>query len=61
MIMKQQVKDEQMKRKQTSFFVFCKCVVFKFQENRFKIVQNNFLEIKVILVKRDLFEKRHWP
>ena len=48
-IMKQQVKNEQMKRKQTCSLCFVN--VFKFQENKFKIVQNNLLEIKVILIK----------
>ena len=40
MITKQQVKNEYIKRKQTCsvYFVY----VFKFQENEFKIVQNNF-------------------
>ena len=38
--MKQQVKNEQMKRKQTCSL--CYVYVFKFQENKFKIVQKNF-------------------
>ena len=37
MIKKQQVKNEQIKRKQTCFLFFGN--VFKFQENKFKIVQ----------------------
>ena len=40
MIMKQWVKNEQIKRKQT--FSVCFVKVSKFQENKFKIVQNNF-------------------
>ena len=40
MITKQQIKNEQIKRKQTCSFGFVK--VFKFQENKFKIVQKNF-------------------
>ena len=42
-IMKQQVKNEQIKRKQNSYLSFVK--VFKFQDNKFKIVQKNFQEI----------------
>ena len=38
-IMKQQVKNEQIKRKKSSL---CSVYVFKFQENKFKIVQKNF-------------------
>ena len=37
MITKQQIKNEQMKRKQTCSLCFVN--VFKFQENKFKIVQ----------------------
>ena len=40
LIMKQQVKNEQIKRKQTCSLCFVN--VFKFQENKFKIVQKNF-------------------
>ena len=40
MILKQQVKNEQIKRKQTCFVCFEK--VFKFQGNKFKVVQKNF-------------------
>ena len=40
MITKQQVKNEQIKRKQTCSLFFVN--VSKFQENKFKIVQNNF-------------------
>ena len=38
--MKQRVKNEQLKRKQTCFVRFVK--VFKFQDNKFKIAQKNF-------------------
>ena len=31
--------------------------MFKFQENKFKIVQENFLEIKIILIKEDFLKK----
>ena len=40
MITKQQVKNEHLKRKQTCSACFVK--VFKFQENKFKIVLKNF-------------------
>ena len=40
MITKQQVKNEQIKRKQTCSLSFIK--VFKFQGNKFNIVQKNF-------------------
>ena len=49
MITKQHVKNEQIKRKQTSSLCFVN--VFKFQENKFKIVQKNLQEIKTILIK----------
>ena len=39
-IMKQQVKNEYMKRKQTCSLCFVNA--FKFQDNKFKIVQKNF-------------------
>ena len=39
MITKQHVKNEQIKRKQTSSLCFVN--VFRFQENKFKIVQKN--------------------
>ena len=45
MIMKKQVKIEQIKRKQTYSVSFVKTL--KFQENKFKIVQNSFLEITI--------------
>ena len=45
MITKQQVKNEQIKRKQTSPASFVK--VFKFQDDMFKIVQQNFQAIIV--------------
>ena len=50
MITKQQVKNEQIKRKQICSLCFVK--VFKFQENKFKIVQKNFKEIKIVLIKK---------
>ena len=40
---RQPVKNEQIKRKQTCSEIFVK--VFKSQDNKFKIVQNNFQEI----------------
>ena len=49
MITKQQVKNEQIKRKKTCPLCFVN--LFKFQENQFKIVQKNFQEIKIILIK----------
>ena len=54
-ITKQRVKNEQIKRKQTCSLHFVN--VFKFQENKFKIVQKNFLEIKIILMKRRFLGK----
>ena len=38
---KRRVKYEQIKKKTGLFFVFCK-YMFKFQENKFKIIQKNF-------------------
>ena len=49
------LKNEQIKRKQPCSLCFVN--VFKFQENKFKIVQKNFYEIKIILIKRDFSEK----
>ena len=40
MIMKQRVKNEKIKRKQTCSACFVK--LFKFRENKFKIIQKNF-------------------
>ena len=40
MILKQQVNNEQIKRKQTCSVCFVK--VFKFPENKYKVVQKNF-------------------
>ena len=54
MIMKQQVKNEQIKRKLTCSLCFVNA--FKFQENMLKNVQKNLLEIKIIL-KKDFLEK----
>ena len=51
MITKQQVKNEQIKKKQTCSLCFL-CV--KFQGNKFKIVQKNFQEITVTLIKKYL-------
>ena len=48
MITKQQVK-----RKQTCYLCFVN--MFKFQENKFKVVQKNFWEIKIILIKKKRF------
>ena len=47
-------KNEQIKRKQTCSVSFVK--VFEFQDNKFKIVQNNFLEI----ITRKIPWKTHW-
>ena len=55
MITKQQVKIEQIRRKQS--WCLCFVDVFKFQENKFKIFQKNFLEVKTILIKKDFLEK----
>ena len=43
-----QVKNKQIKRKRVN--------VFKFQENKFQIVQNNLQEIKMILIKRKIWK-----
>ena len=43
------------KRKQTCYLCFVN--VFKFQENKFKIVQKNFEEIKITLIRKDFLEK----
>ena len=45
MIAEQQAKNEQIKRKQTCSASFVK--VFKFQENKLKIIQKNFLEMTI--------------
>ena len=50
MITKQQVKNEQIKKNQTCSLCFVN--VFKSQENKFKIVQKNLLEIKIIPIKK---------
>ena len=50
MITKQQVKNEQIKEKQDCSLCFVN--VFKFQENKLKTVQKNFLEIKIKLTKK---------
>ena len=55
MITKQWVKNEQIKRKQTGSFCFVN--VLKFQEKKFKVIQNNFWEIKIMLIKKDPVEK----
>ena len=55
MITKQWVKNEQIKRKQT--YLLCFVIVFKFQENKLKIVQKNFWKIKMILIKKKFLEK----
>ena len=49
MITKQQVKNEKIKRRQACSL--CYVNVFKFQENKFKIVQRNFQEIKILIEK----------
>ena len=53
--MKQRVKDEQIKRKQACSL--CRVCVFKFQENNLKIVQKNFQEVRVILIKKRFLGK----
>ena len=55
MIRKQQVKNELIKRKQT--YYLCNVNVFKFRESKFKIIQNNFQEIKRILIKNRFLGK----
>ena len=55
MITKQQVKNEQIKRKQT--YSSCNANVFKFRESKFKIIQKNFKEIKKILIKNRFLGK----
>ena len=56
MITKQPVKNEQIKRKHICSLCFVN--VFKIQENKFKIVQKNFKEVKIILIKKDFLEKQ---
>ena len=56
MITKQQVKNEQIKKNQTCSLCFVN--VFKSQENKFKIVQKNLLEIKIIPIKKKEFLKK---
>ena len=51
-VTKQQVKNEQIRRKHTCSLCFVN--VFKFRENKIKIVQKNFWEIKIIIKKRFL-------
>ena len=53
--MKQQVQNEQIKRKQTCSLRFVN--VFEFQENKFKTVQKNLSEIKITLIKKYFLEK----
>ena len=53
MITKQQVKSELIKEKQDCSLSFVN--VFKFQENKLKTVQKNFLEIKIKLTKKKRF------
>ena len=55
MIAKRLLKNEQIKRKQTCSLCFLN--VFKFQENKFKIVQRDFKEIKILLIKKRYFRK----
>ena len=56
MITKQQV-NEQIKRKQARSLCFVN--VFKFQETKFKIIQKNFYEIKIILIKKKIYWKSY--
>ena len=53
--MKQQVKNEHIKRKQACSLCFV--ILFKFQENKFKIVQKNLQEIKIRLKKKRFLGK----
>ena len=47
-----------MGRKKENRLVLCFFLnVFNFQENKFKIVQKNFWEIKIILTKKGFLEK----
>ena len=55
MITKQRVENEQIIRKQTCSLCFVN--VFKFQENKIKIVQKNFQQIKMILTKKGFLER----
>ena len=56
MTAKQQVKNGQIKEKQTCSLCFVNG--FEFQENKLKIVQKNFQEIKAILIKK-IYWKSH--
>ena len=58
MITKQQIKNEQIKRKQTCSLCFVN--VFKSQENKFKIVQKNLWEIEILLLKKRFIENNYW-
>ena len=53
MIMKQGVKNQQIKRKKTCSLSFVNA--FKFQETKFKIAQKNFQEIKNNINKKKNF------
>ena len=57
MITKQQIKNEQIKRKQTCSLCFVN--VFKSQENKFKIVQKNLWEIEILLLKKRFIENNY--
>ena len=59
MIKKQQVKNEEMKRKQTCALCFVN--VFKFQENKFKVAQKNCQGIKTILITKRFLGKATPP
>ena len=45
-----------MKRQKKQICSLCFVNIFKFQENKFKIIQKNFYEI-IILIKKDFLEK----
>ena len=46
------------KKKRKHICSLCFVNVFKIQENKFKIVQKNFKEVKIILIKKDFLEKQ---
>ena len=56
-MIKKQVKNEYIKRKQTCSLCFVN--VLKFQEKKIKIAQKNFWEIKITLIKENISLKSH--
>ena len=45
------------RQKKKQICSLCFVNIFKFQENKFKIIQKNFYEIIIILIKKDFLEK----